>query len=576
MILIVDDDEIIRKRLKKNLEIDGYQVSTAEDGRKCLELFNNIQPQIVVLDIKMPGMDGIEVLKRIKKENNSVETEVIMITGHGDVSSAIEAMKGGAFSYIQKPIESEELEIEVKKAFEKIQMKRALDQHVQQLEKRTSELEKAHKRLEFVYQQLNHDYEIASNIFAKMMRSDKIQCTNMKYLLSAMAIVAGDHVLCAPKPSGGMYTFFGDFTGHGLSAAIRAIPVADIFYAMVDKNFSICEIVAEINNKLKTTLPPLIYLAACLAEVNQESGTLTVWNGGIPDVLVVGKQGGIKNRLTSRHLPLGVVGNDNLDLDVEIFEVSENDRIYICSDGVTETYNPKKEMFGQHRLEELLQKDYEPEGILDKIRNELETFRGSAPQQDDITIVEITCAPWSVRCLDDEVTLREKALYSGWNFSLKFDAETLRTVDVPSFFINMIEEDPKLKEHKVNIFLIIQELVSNSLEHGLLKLPSDLKKNIEGFEQYASLRQETLNALRKGWIKVDLEFVPVEKGGKLFVRVDDTGPGFNYQQKLPELAVNISFCGRGIPLVRSLCKEVTYHGSGNQVQAVYEWHDQTA
>ena len=143
-ILIIDDEKIIRERLKKLLEIDDYQVVCAENGQKGLELYIEIKPQIILLDIKMPVMDGIEVLLRIKSEEQANDpVEVIMITGHGGVDTAIEALKGGAFSYIQKPIEYDELEIEIKRALDKIQMKKALDEHVQKLEERTNDLIKA-------------------------------------------------------------------------------------------------------------------------------------------------------------------------------------------------------------------------------------------------------------------------------------------------------------------------------------------------------------------------------------------------------------------------------------------------
>jgi serine phosphatase RsbU (regulator of sigma subunit) len=579
-ILVIDDEQIIRKRMKSLLDLDGYETFTAGNGQEGLEIFRKENPEIALVDIKMPGMDGIEVLEKIKEETREKTrgTDVIIITGHGGVDTAIQALKKGAFGYIQKPIDYDELEIEINKALERQELKKSLDEHVHNLEHTNAQLKQAVEKTNQLYavqklqnEKLKREYEIASNVFSKVMHSEAIECTNMRYLLASMDVVGGDHVLCAPKPSGGMYTFLGDFTGHGLSAAIGAIPVADTFYAMTDKNFSICDIVAEINHKLKATLPSVIFLAACFTELNYEKGTLTVWNGGIPDMLVIGKNGGIKNRLPSRHLPLGVVDNTKLDLDVEICDVEEGDRIYIYSDGVIETSNPNEEMFGQERFEEFFQNKYDQEGILDKIRSDLETFRGDAPQQDDITVVEITCAPSRVRSLEDESTRRQKAAYDGWNLSLKFDAETLRTIDVPSFLIKMIEEDMKLHEHKENIYLIMKELVTNALEHGLLKLPSDMKKSIEGFEQYVTARQEALDALGEGWIKVDLEFFPIEKGGKLLVRVEDTGPGFNYQQRLSDLADNVSFSGRGIPLVRSISKEVTFHGNGNRVQAVYEF-----
>jgi len=141
-ILVIDDEKIIRERLTSLLKMDDYETFTAENGRKGLEIFDKEKPEIVLVDIKMPGMDGIEVLKKIKEE--SKETEVIIITGHGGVDSAIKAMREGAFSYIQKPIEYDELEIDIARASEKQDMQRRLDKYVHNLEKvveeRTREL----------------------------------------------------------------------------------------------------------------------------------------------------------------------------------------------------------------------------------------------------------------------------------------------------------------------------------------------------------------------------------------------------------------------------------------------------
>ena len=77
--------------------------------------------------------------------------------------------------------------------------------------------------------------------------------------------------------------------------------------------------------------------------------------------------------------------------------------------------------------------------------------------------------------------------------------------------------------------------------------------------------------LDEGWIKVGLKYLQTKEGSKLFVQVEDSGNGFNYQQKRPDLSDNVTFGGRGIPLVRSLCKEVTFHGNGSRVLAVYEF-----
>jgi len=131
-ILLVDDEEGIRKVLGISLADAGYTVLTAENGEKALEIFRQFNPPIVLTDIKMPGMDGIELLKKIKHEN--AETEVIMITGHGDMDIAIESLKHEASDFITKPVNDDILEFALKRACDKISMQRKLKAHTENLE----------------------------------------------------------------------------------------------------------------------------------------------------------------------------------------------------------------------------------------------------------------------------------------------------------------------------------------------------------------------------------------------------------------------------------------------------------
>ena len=131
-ILVIDDEEILRERLKRLLELDDYEVTTAENGFRGLEEFTRVAPDIVFLDIKMPGMDGIEVLDRLKQLPHSAE--VFIMTGHGGLETAIAALRKGAFDYMTKPVDFDELEINLKRAQEKRLMKRQLDVYVRDLE----------------------------------------------------------------------------------------------------------------------------------------------------------------------------------------------------------------------------------------------------------------------------------------------------------------------------------------------------------------------------------------------------------------------------------------------------------
>jgi len=113
-ILIIDDDVAIRDSCSLALKKDGYKVKTAKDGIEGLRLFKEESFQVVLLDLRLPGLDGMEALSKIKEENP--ETPVIIITAYASIESAVEAMKRGAFNYLAKPFSPEELRVITRKA----------------------------------------------------------------------------------------------------------------------------------------------------------------------------------------------------------------------------------------------------------------------------------------------------------------------------------------------------------------------------------------------------------------------------------------------------------------------------
>jgi signal transduction histidine kinase len=136
-ILLVDDEPDIREVLDIYLTELGYRVHTAENGVQALEAFARTMVPIVLSDIKMPGMDGIELLRRIKQK--APETEVIMITGHGDMELAIDSLKLEATDFITKPVNDEILDFALRRAEERIEMRRRLKAYTDNLEQMVEE-----------------------------------------------------------------------------------------------------------------------------------------------------------------------------------------------------------------------------------------------------------------------------------------------------------------------------------------------------------------------------------------------------------------------------------------------------
>jgi len=136
-ILLVDDEAGIRKVLGISLTDMGYHVMTAANGREALEIFQKDCPPIVLTDIKMPEMDGIELLRRIKAHHP--DTEVIMITGHGDMDLAVKSVKYEATDFVTKPINDDILEIALQRAQERIATRRQLNEYTHNLEQLVQE-----------------------------------------------------------------------------------------------------------------------------------------------------------------------------------------------------------------------------------------------------------------------------------------------------------------------------------------------------------------------------------------------------------------------------------------------------
>ena len=133
-ILVVDDEKGQRDILKAILVKQGYEISTSSNGMEALRLFKETPFDVVLTDLKMPGLDGIELLRNILKEKSPVS--VVLMTAHGTINSAVEAMKLGAFDYLVKPFEMDELLVVVKKALEKTNLLKENTLLRQQLEER--------------------------------------------------------------------------------------------------------------------------------------------------------------------------------------------------------------------------------------------------------------------------------------------------------------------------------------------------------------------------------------------------------------------------------------------------------
>ena len=197
-ILLVDDEEGIRKVLSIVLADMGFRVHTAASGVEALQIFEEEKPPIVLTDIKMPEMDGLELLRTIKRMNP--DTEVIMITGHGDMNLAIKSVKYEATDFVTKPINDEVLEIAIKRAQERISMRQKLYDYTHNLEQlvqdKTKQLVEA-ERLAAIGQTVAGLSHAIKNITGGLkggafVLEKGIELENQKYLLEGWEMIKGN------------------------------------------------------------------------------------------------------------------------------------------------------------------------------------------------------------------------------------------------------------------------------------------------------------------------------------------------------------------------------------------------
>jgi two-component system, HptB-dependent secretion and biofilm response regulator len=557
-ILVVDDDRTNRMVLNALVASEGYCVILAQNGAEAVEVYARDRPDIVLMDIMMPVMDGYEATRRIKALSGDGFVPVVFLTALCDDDSLAKCIEVGGDDFMTKPCNRVVLMAKI--------------QSYARLKRLYATLKAQNQELEGFQARLSREHEVAEQIFTAITGAGRLSAPNIHYLLSPMANTSGDLILAAYTPSGGQHILLGDFAGHGLSAALGAIPVSDIFYSMSAKGFHICDIVREINAKLFNRLPTGFFLAACLVEVDAMQRSARVWNGGIPAAILMRGGKGICRRIESRNLPLGIVSSEELCGEMESIELQQGDRMYIYSDGVIESTDLAGRMFGLERLEGCLCADEAPAGDrFDWIKSQLAKFRGDEPQNDDITLVEII---FDLALTQDapEVTGTANST-AEWRCDLELSAGRLRDFDDLPGIVDLMVRANGMENHRGRLYTIVTELFNNAVDHGVLMLDNKLKGSDAGFYAYYDAREAALLSAERGYVKLSLSCRQSVAQRQVSIRVEDSGPGFDAGDGIIDLNANIGFSGRGISLVRSLCSEVLFHRGGNTVEAVYQWTD---
>lgn len=555
-VLIAEDGAADRLLLAQIVRRQGHQVLTAENGAEAVALFRQHRPQLVLLDAVMPVMDGFEAARQIKALAGETLVPIIFLTSLSDEQALVRCLEAGGDDFIAKPYSAVILAAKIG-AMERLHRLQA-----KVLEQRDE--------IALHHQHLLNEQRVAKAVFDKVAHTGCLQAPNIRYLQSPFALFNGDLLLAAYTPSGDLHVLLGDFTGHGLPAAVGAMPLAEAFYGMTGKGYGLAQTLREMNAKLKRILPVDMFCCALLLNISYQRGTVEFWGGGMPDGYHLAASGELLASLPSTQLPLGVLAPERFDDRTQVMPLAPGERLLLLSDGVIETSNAGGQLFGVERLQQVIALNRAPALLFEELLQALQAFGGRA--RDDVSLCDI-------RMLEPAADLPANAGHADrgrsspldWLLGFELRGETLRWVNPVPQLLQLLQEIHGLRPLAGQLHSVFAELYSNALEHGVLGLDSALKGDAAGFSEFYRLRGERLAQQVDGYIRIDLKVEPWERGGRLIIEIRDSGVGFDVEQVLARLPRQDAFSGRGIQLVRRLSQDAQWIEGGRCAKVEVHW-----
>jgi PAS domain S-box-containing protein len=502
-VLVVDDTATNRQILQVFLKKLGFVVITAEDGAQAVARFIADKPDIVLMDVMMPVMDGFEATRRIKAGSGSRWVPVVFLTALDKEEDLVNGLDSGGDDYLTKPISFVVLDAKLRSLRRTLALQNTLEETQRRtqaitdnivdgvvttdslgiirstnpavtnifgyeasemvgrnvntlmpepyqsahdgyqatyvgggpskvigmrgrtlegrrksgemfpLDVAVSELQLGEERL-FVgivrdiservgaetrlqenatrlqqyHDQQQQENALAQEIMERLTLRESLRDPSLQHWLLPAANFSGDVIAAARSATGQLYAMLGDATGHGLSAAISALPAVNVFYGMIKRDLPLLDIVTEINKQLRASSPAGRFFAATLVKFDRQTQRAELWIGGMPDALLLDAQGRIVRSFSSSNLALGIVDDDAGNSETVVCEAGG--QLVFFSDGLIEATDAHGHEFGLAKLASVLA-GAPREGRLEAVKATLAAHVGNDAPHDDISILSISC-----------------------------------------------------------------------------------------------------------------------------------------------------------------------------------------
>jgi CheY-like chemotaxis protein len=548
--LVVEDNEIDQYLLQHMLLDAGFTVELAATTEDALELIAYRQPDLVCCDVCLPGADGYVLSRAIRELYPDAHIPVIFVTGISDEAALLKCFEAGGDDVMVKPINAARLRAKVTAALRTRDLHLVLSRQRDQLARYQADMER--------------DMEIAKAIIDNLGSEKTLALPNVTYHLQPMDTLNGDVIIGGRSPGGAQCFLFGDFTGHGLPAAIGVQVVHGVFCAMVARGHAIDRIATELNRKVRQLLPRDRFLSAALIEIYPDSGTISVWNGGMPELLVRGSDGSQRKGFRSTKLPLGVLAADEFDASPTRRQLREGDALFCYSDGVIEALDAGGNMFGVERVKLALASA--GRHAVEQVCTSLWKHTGGTPQQDDVSMLHVRFEREAMRdLLDGDAPIAMTRRATHWRCSVELGFDALRCTDPIPILGTVMDAIQGFGRRSDEIYLVVSTLFARALEQGLLGLDPSTKNDQSGFAEYYHKLEERLATLSAGHIAIAFEHTPEADGGVLEIEVAECRPGASAELVSRDAPLS------NLETVRALCESLRFSADGRIAVARYRW-----
>lgn len=390
--ILVVDDEPINLQIMRHILKEHCNAAYANNGSKAIELAEKIKPDLILLDVMMPEMDGFEVCSLLKKNPETAEIPVIFLTAKVETEDLLRGFTLGAVDYITKPFRKEELLARVKTHIRLRQAEEALRCALSEAEEAKMKAESALQRNLQMQEKMHRDLEAGARMQKKFLTGQQealalLQSRGYRFFVynSPFTSVSGDFFYPRDMKEHGAGFFFADTCGHGLPAALISMRILGLLQSLARCERSPQAYLEAVNQDICDVMPPGNFITAAYLIFSGDRVCISNAGNPLPFILSQGKI----SEIDVRGMPLGIISSP--PLSEQEWKMKTGDRLILYSDGIIESKNTKGEMLGKEGFRHFLMQKagLDSKALRDAVPDMLSRFSGGEAAEDDITMIII-------------------------------------------------------------------------------------------------------------------------------------------------------------------------------------------